>query len=64
MSTADRLLELAGLIFTALGAIIKGNPTNLEMALLRIAQAGVSTYEAQVGQPIDPSLLKRIESVP
>lgn len=64
MTTLDRLLDLASLVITALGLAIKGNPTELEQALLAIARASVGAYEGQVGKPIDPSLIKPIEPLP
>lgn len=63
MSILDKLLQLAGLVIAAIGATVKGNPTEIEAAILQVVQAGASAYEAQKGQPIDPSLLKPIDPV-
>ena len=46
-----------------LTGLLKNNPTALEQALLGIIQSGVSAYEAQVGKPIDPTLIKPISPV-
>lgn len=50
-------------LITLLTGLLRNNPTALEQALLSIIQSGVSTYEAQVGKPIDPTLLKPISPV-
>lgn len=50
-------------IIAALSAVFSNNPTALEKALLQIIQSGVSAYEAQKGQPIDPTLIKPISPV-
>jgi hypothetical protein len=56
------LLFAAGkAVFNALDATVKGNPTDLENAILSIIQTGVSAYETHKGSPIDPSLIKPIQ---
>ena len=38
--------------------------TGLEAELLALVKKGIAAYEAEVGKPIDPTLLKTIDEVP
>ena len=57
------LEELLPTIITLLGKLIKGNPTEIEQAALAVVQSSATIYQAQVGKPIDPTLITPIQSV-
>lgn len=63
MTPLQAVLEIAQLAIIILGEEAKGNPTNIEQALLDMAQKSVAGYEAQAGKPIDPTLLHPIEPI-
>ena len=58
------IMELVQLAIDAANALIKGNPTDLEQSLLNLVMKGNAAYEAQVGRPIDPSLIRPIDPIP
>lgn len=57
------ILELVQLGISILGETVKGNPTNLEQALLDLSRKSIAAYEAQTGKPIDPALLNPIDPI-
>ena len=63
MSPLELILNMVGIGIQVLGSTIKGNPTNLEEAILKMVQQGHAAYKAQTGKEIDPSTIKPIEHV-
>lgn len=61
MNPLQAVLEIVQLGITVLGEEVKGNPTNIEQALLDLVQKSVGAYEAQTGKPIDPTLIRPID---
>ena len=60
----DLGIELAQLVIGLLATILKGNPTAIEQAILDVVSKGYEAYEAQVGKPLDPSLIQPIPPLP
>ena len=55
-STADTILALLDGILASAGSLIPYG--QLADFLIKVIQKGVSAYENQTGNPIDPSLIK------
>ena len=59
----DLGLQLAELVIALLATLLKGNPTDIENAILAIVRKGYQAYYAQTGKPIDPSLIQPIPPI-
>ncbi len=67
MNTVTGILELLELVVLALKAVTTGGTqadAQLADTLIQIVAKANSTYQAQVGQPIDPALLQPIQKLP
>lgn len=65
MSTAniiDSVLLLVDSLLSALGEFVP--QAQLADALVKIAQKATAAYEQQIGQPMDPGLLRPIDPIP
>ncbi len=56
-------VELAQLVISLLAILLKGNPTDIENAILAVVRKGYEVYIAQTGKPIDPSLIQPIPPI-
>lgn len=56
-------LELASLVISLLSMLVKGNPTDIENAILAIVKKGYAAYETQTGRAIDPTLIQPIPPI-
>jgi hypothetical protein len=65
-STLQYLLDIIGLAATVATGVTSGDAAKgaqISSALITIAQKAIAAHEAQVGQPIDPALLKPFEPI-
>lgn len=69
MGVLSLILEILGIASSAAQSFLTTTPTgtnanNLASALISIVQKAMLAYQAQTGQPIDPTLLKPYEPIP
>lgn len=69
MGVLSLILEILSIASASAQSFLTTNPTgqnanNLASALITIVQKAMLAYQAQTGQPIDPTLLKPFEPIP